>query len=253
MFSTDPPGPTKGFDEVGHVVRFRTGESRLISRDFVFQGKNIRNVVPSLALYVIKGDTSISGVIGQRVDVTFWQFTPDTVLELHWKQLIAYQDSTASIYDLQGGQPAPLFYGLMKAGSMDTSAFLDRDIKILYPLVVGLEWTLRLPDDPLYIEDLRKTYLGIDTLLFDGAKYACGKFAHTFHGGATGQSWISSVGLLQAEVDYGKSESFDDEGNLTDSAHTTESYRLRMVNPGSRDLANAKAEAKKRYSKTITH
>lgn len=243
-------GPATSFDEASNGIHFKSGESRLIGRDFAFQGKTVRYLVPSLALFEVKSDTVIEGISGQNVDVSFWEFTKDSTLELHWKQLIAYQDSVATTYELQGGQPAPLLYGLLKGSALDTNVFLDRDIQLRYPLVAGKEWNLRLSDDPFYIETLQKKYIGREKVALGGAEYDCGKFEHYFLGGAVGRSWISSRGLLKAEVDYGKSEFRDEQDNIVDSAHTTEAYRLMQVNPSAAFLAAAKAAAKTRYLKT---
>lgn len=116
----------------------------------------------------------------------------------------------------------------MKSAAYDAAIFNDRTIEPVYPTGPSAKWKIRSPEDTVGLP-LGKEWVGNDTLAFEGRRFRCDVFI--IHSFIPLKSRIASIGLLKAEIEYGKSYSTDSAGTVLDSAQDSERYELLNLNP----------------------
>lgn len=228
-------------DGADFKITLKDGETHLVHKLFSNVGRKYRFDIPSMALIEVVRDTVIGGKSGKLVRSTAWEFGADSTLEYRWRQLLVREDSRLSIYLLQDSNVNSFFYGLLKRADYDTAIFFDRESFAEFPLTAGLKWNIRDSTDRFYFDVLEKEYAGKETVEWGGGSRECLVFNQTYLW-ARGKSWISTVGLLKAEIEYDTHFVVADSlGVILDSLQTRETFDLVALNPDP-DLIRLKSE-----------
>jgi hypothetical protein len=219
--STTGPAP---FATESYEFDFPVGQTRLMLRTLQRESKTTGATYNMLGWFRIEKDTLFEGNPAQIVAGRFWEPFADTLLRYQVRELHVREDSGISVYQYRGETAAPFLVSLLKAGVWDTNTFSDRMTVLRYPLIANKPWPIRLATDPAGLP-LEKEFIGTDTLEFKGRNYACGVLVLHSMGGMPLKSWISRVGLLKAEIDFGWDAVTDTAGNV-DSIRNVETYTL---------------------------
>ncbi|MDB5051365.1 MAG: hypothetical protein JWO30_4436 [Fibrobacteres bacterium] len=218
---------------------FKVGEKRLLLLEYAMQGKTYGFDLFNLAEIEIEKDTLFQGLTGKIVKSTLSQFLPEsTIVNEYRKMLVRNGDSLFTYHFTGDGLPSPFLFGLVKRAGYDSSVFNDRTLDLVFPFAADKPWQIRTPDDTSGALPLEKEWIGNDTVAFDGKRFRCDVFL--MHSFVPVKSWIASVGLLKAEIDYGTSYFTDSLGTVVDSAENTERYELLEINPSPSAIATAK-------------
>lgn len=222
----DPPFDTEKFR-----VRLIDGETRLVLRTFSNTGTKYRSVTPMLVHIRVEKDTTIQGLTGKIVHSTAWERWADSTTEFHWRQWVVVEGSLAWVYEFKQAEIPPIFHGLLKGTGYDTNVFSNRSAFAPFPLSVGRKLNINDTADPFYHPAQKREFLGMDTLVFGGESHVSGVFGQTFLVDVHAKSWIASIGLLKAEIDYGKTDWTDSLGNILDTGVSREEFELLVLNP----------------------
>jgi hypothetical protein len=219
---------------------FKPGDSRLLLREFKAQGRIYGFDFYTLAEIHIDKDTVIEGAPAKAFTVTASEFFPEsTYVRAERNFLVARGDSLNIYRDKEGN--AGLFFGLLKRGAYDTTRFSDKTTEWIFPLVAGSSWPIRPKGGESW--DIEKEWMGKENLEFEGREYACDVFAA--HSIVELKSWVSRIGLLKAEIEYGPYIFTDTAGNEVDTAQTMlDRYDLLKLNPTAAETAAAKVKYK---------
>jgi hypothetical protein len=213
------------FDTQNYAFDFPVGGTRLMLRTFMSEsGQGVR-YNHSLGWFRIEKDTSFEGYPAQVVEGSIWEPYDDTILRYGFRELYVREDSQVSVYLFRSEQSGSFLIDLLKPAAADTGLFSDRMIPIRFPLVAARPWPIRPAGDPFHSLPLDKEMEGADTLEFKGARYACAVLVLHTVPGVPLRSWVSRIGVLKAEVDFGKWPNTDSAG-LVDTIHSVESYAL---------------------------
>jgi len=227
-------------DQKSFAMELKAGDRRALLREFkTIQGKNTGDIFTVADIKVVK-DTVYHGVVGKIIQATAWELDPDTVSRYDERALLVAEGGQVSVYYFKGGNYGGVSVGLLKRAAYDTAVFADRIIQLEYPLILNRKWNIRAADDSNAVAALTKEMVGQETLEFDGKRYACDVFI--MHGFADLKSWVSAVGLLKAQVDYGAEPISDSLGNIIDTTHSIENYRLLKLNPSDQEVEDMKTE-----------
>ena len=216
------------FDTGRDAFDFPAGQTRLLLRTFTTEWKNGGEVRRNhiLGWLRVDKDTSFEGYPAKIVEGRYWEPYSDTLIRYRSRELYVDEGSQVSVYLFRQEEATPFLSTLLKTGSADTLTFSDRIIALRYPLEPDRSWPIRLPSDPFGSYPLDKEFAGMETLDFKGRKYACGvMILHSF-AGIEVKSWIAKIGLLKGEIDFGEEAAIDEENNVVDSIHSSESYAL---------------------------
>lgn len=181
----------------------KPGDNRLYVREFKTSNASDSADIFSLGLFTIVKDTVFNGNTGRIVEESFWELHPDTTYIWQARELLVQEDSNLSLYYFKGGPYSPFLVGLFKSAAVDTTVFSDRMIVARYPLKSNQAWPIRLADDMTGSTALEKEYLGLQTLDVMGKRYECGAFVLHSFADIEVKSWVASIGLVKAEIDYG--------------------------------------------------
>jgi hypothetical protein len=229
--TADSPNP------YGIVLKDR--ETRLVSRIFELEGKHYRASVPFLMHIEVVGDTTVAGIAGKLISNVGWEFT-DSAIEFRWRQLIVDEGSRLSVFELTGAPS--LVHGLLKHSAFDTGYFFDRVTFAINPLDMGVRFNIRDTSDRFFVPTLEREYLGHEMLEWGGVKWDCKIFNQDFLMGIKGKSWIATIGLIKAQIDYEVTPWYDTSGVVADTVTITEKFDLVALNP-SQELIEAKKAA----------
>lgn len=216
------------FDTERYAFDFPAGRTRLMVRTFTvhWEARDSTRTYHMLGWMRVEKDTVFEGFPAKVVEGRFWEPYTDSVLRYRTRELYVNEDSQVSVYQFRSEAYSPFLVGLLKTATPDTNVFSDRAIVVRYPLVPDRKWKIRLDTDPFSNLALEKEFTGKDTLEFQGRRYVCGMLALRTLGDVPLKSWIARIGLIKAEVEYGKTPAIDTADNVVDTLRSTESYAL---------------------------
>lgn len=87
----------------------------------------------------------------------------------------------------------------------------------------------------------------METIEFDGKNHRCGVFGETFLMDVHAKSWISPIGMLKAEIEYGPTSWTDSLGNILDTGSVRDDYRPIAINPSEARIAKEKADLAQKF------
>lgn len=217
---------------------FKPGDSRLLLREFKAQGRIYGSDLYSLGEIRIEKDTVIEGAPAKAFTITTSDFFPESTYVRAGREYLVAQGDSLNLYQSKEGGSSLLF-GLLKRGSYDTTRFSDKTAEWVFPLMADSTWFTRPPGGENW--SLEKEWIGKEDLEFEGGRYACDVFV--LHSVVDVKSWVASVGLLKAEIEYGPRIFTDSEGIDLDTAQTSlERYELLKLNPTVDETAAAKVK-----------
>jgi hypothetical protein len=181
-------------------------------------------------------DTTFNGNAGVITGVTSWDLYPDSIRTWHGRLLFVREEDGIAQYEFSAGA-VPYLISLFKGGVADTLNFSDRMLQIGLPLSPGKSWKIRPTDDPWGNGSLEKEYLGKETLSFDGKSYECGVFVLHGLGDTPIKTWVSSLGVLRATIDYGELFLSEEPSPAT---YAWETYELLRANAGDASIDSLK-------------
>jgi hypothetical protein len=220
--STTGPVP---FDTTAYAFDFPVGQTRLLLRTVRTESGSMDQTNQILGWFRIEKDTLFGGNPAQIVTGSFWEAYSDTLFRYRIRELHVREDSGISVYQFKGEDSDPFLVSLLKSGAWDTNTFSDRMTLLRYPLALDRPWPIRSETDPSGSIPLRKEFIGTDTLEFKGRQYACGVLLLHTLADIPMRSWISRIGLLKAEIDFGW-ETVTDTAGKVDSVRQVETYTL---------------------------
>lgn len=229
-----PPSAAESF-----LSGFKPGDSRLLLRESTAQGRQYGYDLYSLGEIRIEKDTVIEGSPAKAFTITTSDFFPDTTYVRAGREYLVAQGDSLNLYRSKEGGSSLLF-GLLKRGAYDTTRFSDKTAEWVFPLMADSAWLTRPPGGDDW--SLEKEWIGKENVFFEGREYACDVFV--LHSVVDVKSWVASVGLLKAEIDYGPSPYADSAGVVLDTLHTQERYELLKLNPTATETAAAKVKYK---------
>lgn len=230
----DATGPVP-FDTASYAFDFTVGQTRLLLRTVRTESGSVDRTNHILGWFRIEKDTLYGGNPAQIVTGSFWEPSSDTLLRSQVRELHVREDSGISVYQFKGENAGPFLVGLLKGAAGDTNTFSDRMTTLRYPLMRERPWPIRPENDPFGNLPLEKEFVGMDTLEFGGRQYACGVLVLHSFADLPLKSWISRIGLLKAEIDFGWDAVTDSAGEA-DSLHSVETYTLLNVDIDSTEV-----------------
>jgi hypothetical protein len=223
------------FDTTKADFGFPVGQTRLLLREVIRQVKSegVRKTWPTVGWYRVVKDTAYEGFPAKIVEGRSWERIADTLFPYASRELFVFEDSQVSVYQFNPSYGGFLVDLLKPSAPPDTAIFSDRVTALRYPLTVGRPWHTRLPTDPNAFFDLQKGFMGTDTLAFKGKRYVCGVFGAQTLSDSTLRTWVSRIGLMKAELDFGPAPLTDTAGDTVmdaaghvDTVLSAESYTL---------------------------
>jgi hypothetical protein len=222
------------YDSTSYALDMQPGDNRVMLRQIAIDRGDSTARFYGIQEIVHEKDTVFNGHAGRIFTVTATDLYRDTVQAYPARVLIVQEGDSLYEYVFKGGAVIYLA-GLLKGAALDTAAFSQRTLHALFPLQTGKPWRIAPDEEEL---ELTKEYLGRENVSFGGKKYACAVFV--LHGleGTPIKTWVSSLGVLKADVDY--PEYTPEEA--PSPVRVRETYRLLRVNASASEIAALKAE-----------
>lgn len=234
--SGPPSAPRTGPE--AFLAGFKLGDSRLLLREFKAVGREYGHDLYALAEIRIEKDTVIEGAPAKAFSLTASTFYPESTHVGSERRFLVAQGDSLNLYWENEGNTGFLF-GLLKRGAYDTARFWDKTAEWVFPLSAGSRWLIRPPGGVHW--SLEKEWMGKEDVEFDGRPYACDVFV--LHSAVKLKTWVASVGMLKAEIDYGPTIFTDSEDNEVDTALVSqERYELVKLNPTAAETEAAKVK-----------
>lgn len=245
------------FDFAEPGLEFPVGESRVLLREWKMESGVHSSTLFSLGVFEIIKDTAVNGHRGLIVASEHFELLKDSIMTYRERALLLQEGKSLNLYAFRSDGHSGFLFGLLKraqpdtAAVSDTVAFSDGMTQLIFPLVPGGKWLIRPETNPWQGWPLEKEVLGLDTLEFGGRQYQCARLAlHSLE--VDLKSWVSRIGLLKAEIDYGSTVLTDSAGNILDTAVHHERYRLLKLNPSQGDLDSLKRHYQALYRNDFT-
>lgn len=237
--------PTEPLDPGSFVDQMKPGDRRAILREYTGTGRVTDVETFGLTDVMVEKDTTYNNLPAKLVSLKTTEIYPEALNTTSSRQLLVREGDRLSVYTFFSDGYGDLI-GLFKRSAFDSTIFADRETVLSYPLAENKPWAFRDSGERYAESPLTKEMVGQESVEFDGQPHVCDVLVLHGLGNVDMKTWISDIGLLKGEIDFGSSVWTDTLGNPVDTLAGREDYRLLKLQPTDKDFEDWKKEYQSR-------